>query len=112
MLGIQGLYEALGEDAQSNIHGEDRHACDIRREQNLLVSQAAATFFFCSVSDEMVVDVYIFSPSINWTLSSWLMCSQSLLDLDQLDSSRVKTTGVRDGRRERKRQGSRAAGSL
>lgn len=59
----------------------------------------------------MAVDVYIFSPSINWTLSSWLMCSQSLLDLDQLGSSRVKTTGVRDGRRERKRQGSRAAGS-
>lgn len=111
MLGIQGLYEALGKDAQSNIHEEDRHACDIRREQNLLVSQAAATVFLLGVWWNGV-DVYIFSPSINWTLSSWLMCSQSLLDLDQLGSSRVKTTGVRDGRRERKRQGSRAAGSL
>lgn len=49
MLGIQGLYEALGKDAQSNIHEEDRHVCDIRREQNLLVSQAAATFFLLGV---------------------------------------------------------------
>lgn len=53
---------------------------------------------------------------INWTLSSWLMCSGSLLDLNQLYRSRVKTTGAWDGRSqmngEGKRRGGKAAQKL
>lgn len=48
--------------------------------------------FFSLVADQATADVCIFFRRINWTLFSRLMCRRSLLDLNQLDSSCVKTT--------------------
>lgn len=65
----------------------------ITRELSLVVSLASASFFLLAGWWSDGWCLYFFHR-INWTLSSWLMCSGSLLDLDQLDSSRVKTTGT------------------
>lgn len=66
------------------------HHC-ITRELSLVVSLASASFFLLAGWWSNGWCLYFFH-CINWTLSSWLMCSGSLLDLDQLESSQVKTT--------------------
>lgn len=91
-------------------HAEDTHAftdnhkpaAPILKQQPVLTrgfslvgSLASAPFISAWwLADEATADVCIFSHRINWTLSSWLMCRRSLLDLDQLDGSRVETTGA------------------
>lgn len=70
----------------------------VKREPCRVVSLACSVliFFFGWWSDGWCLFFFFFCR-INWTLSSWLMCSRSLLDLNQLYSSRVKTTGAWDG---------------
>ena len=110
-----GIYKVLGKRL-TNAHVQKTHMTALSRQPaapilncHLFPSECNKSHvWWCPCPRHLdfclMADVYIFfffPHRINWTLSSQLMCSQGLLDLNQLYRSRVRTTGTVDGRSEK-----------